>query len=123
MTQDAVSGEPIKPVLVADLAALVPVRAGRIEHKTVMNADGARLVVLALDAGEVLKEHRSPHPLLMQVVNGRVRIAAGGEDFDLAPGAVLHLGAAVPHAVQAMEPAHLVLTLLTDRPVRSAADG
>lgn len=119
MNRDTDPDEVSGLVFVDSLAVLAPIRAERIEHRTVLNADGARLVLLALDAGAVLKEHRSPHPLLMQAIGGHVRVTTAGREFDLVPGAVLHLPASMPHAVQALEPSHLFLTLLTDRPAPS----
>lgn len=98
---------------VPDAAALVPIEEGRAHARTVLNADGVRLVVLAIAAGSGLAEHRTPkHPLLMQALDGEVTVTVAGEDTVLRPGDFLHLDAGVLHAVHADVDSHLGLLLL-----------
>ncbi|QCX73987.1 hypothetical protein C9F11_01420 [Streptomyces sp. YIM 121038] len=98
--------------LFEDLRELAPVEEGKLGHHTVLNAGGARVVVLAFEAGHVLKEHRAPCPVLLQAIDGRLRVTAGDQIADLRPGGLLYLPASAPHAVEALAPSRLSLTLI-----------
>lgn len=103
---------------VADLAALVPVEAGGTASTTAFRANGARVVVFAFDAGQDLHEHTAAVPVLIQVLDGKVRITADGRDVSLTPGGIAHMDAKVPHSVHAEAPSRMALILLDSRPKR-----
>jgi quercetin dioxygenase-like cupin family protein len=94
-------------------AAQVPIEAGKAHARTLLQAEGVRVVVLAIAAGAGLAEHRTPkHPLLMQALDGEVTVTVGGSATLLRPGDFLHLDAGVLHAVSAEVDSHLGLLLL-----------
>ena len=72
-------------------------------------------MLFAFDAGQELSEHTAAIPILLQVLDGRLRVGAGGEQVELAPGGLVHIGARVPHDVLALEPSRMVLTMLDPR--------
>jgi quercetin dioxygenase-like cupin family protein len=98
-----------------DLAALVEVQPGSTVSRTVLTAEGARLVLFAFDAGEQLTEHTAAMPVVLQVLEGHLRITADGRTVDLRPGGVIHFGTRLPHAVDAVEPSKLALLMLDGR--------
>lgn len=98
-----------------DLGSLVAVQAGATVSRTVLKAPGARIVLFGFDTGEVLSEHTAAVPVLLQVLDGHLRITADGQTVDLLPGALIHLAARVPHEVEAVQPTRLLLTLLDSR--------
>ena len=100
---------------VADATELVRVQPDATVSRTILRAAGVRVVVFAFDAGQELTEHAAAMPVLLQVLSGRLAITADGRTDDLAPGGLMHVGARVPHAVRAAEPAILMLTMLDAR--------
>lgn len=95
-----------------DLGALVTVEPGtRVSHAA-LAADGVRVVVFAFDAGTEMTEHTAPGPILLQVQSGHLRITTRDETVDLRPGGLVHIAARVPHAVVAVEPSVMQLTLI-----------
>ena len=96
--------------LIDDVLAAAPIEPGRIGHHTVLSVDGARVIVLAFEAGQQMREHRTHHPLLLQALDGKVRVTAEGQSYDLGSGGLLYLPNAVPHSVEALEPSRLSLT-------------
>ena len=95
-------------------ASLVEIQPDATVSRTVLQAEGAR-VVLSFDAGQVLTEHTAAVPALLQVLDGHLRITADGRTVDLNPGGLVHLAARLPHAVEAVEPSRLQLTMLDPR--------
>lgn len=97
------------------VGSLVEVAPDAIVSRTVLAADGARLVLFAFDVGQELSEHTASMPVLLQVLDGRLSVSAGGRTEELQPGGVVHLSARLPHAVVALEPTRLLLTMLDPR--------
>ena len=97
---------------IPDVRAGTVVDPGRPHHTKVLSAPGVRVVVLTFEAGYVLREHTTPAMLLLQVLDGRVRITAADQVTELAPGGLLRLDAALPHTVEALEESRLMLTMV-----------
>ncbi len=96
-----------------DLASMVQVQPHSTVSRTVLRAEGTNVVLFAFDEGEELREHTAAIPVLLQTLEGSLRIAADGRSVVLEPGALIHLGTRVPHAVEALAPSKLALFLLT----------
>lgn len=99
----------------ADVASLVAVAPDSTVSRTVLKAEGARLVLFAFDTGQELTEHTAAVPVLLQALDGSFEITAAGRTVMLLPGGVIHLGTRTPHAVLATEPSRLLLTMLDPR--------
>lgn len=69
-----------------------------------------RQTVLALKAGEVLKEHENPGEATVHVLQGRVRLAAGSDSWEGSPGDLLIIPQS-PHSLEALETAAVLLTV------------
>jgi len=99
----------------ADVAGLVEVTPDSTVSRTVLKAEGARVVLFSFDAGQELTEHTAAVPVLLQALDGRFEITAAGRTTTLGPGDLIHLGTRTPHAVVAVEPGRLLLTMLDPR--------
>lgn len=73
-----------------------------------------RQTVLALIAGSGLAEHDSPCEATLQVLRGRVRLAAGAEVWQVAAGEHLTIPPG-RHCLAALEDAAILLTVVTPR--------
>lgn len=99
----------------ADLASLIEVQQDATVSRTVLTAEGARLVLFAFDAGQELTEHTAAMPVVLTVLDGHLRITADGRTVDLRPGGIVHFGTRLPHAVEAVTPSKLALLMLDAR--------
>lgn len=100
---------------VHELVSLAEVAEDSTVSRTVVKAEGMRLVLFAFDAGQELTEHTAAVPVLVQALDGAFDFTADGRTVDLRPGDVVHLRARVPHAVLAREPGRLLLTMIDSR--------
>jgi quercetin dioxygenase-like cupin family protein len=94
---------------IQDIAAEVEIQPGAIVSKVVQREEGLNVTVFGFDAGQELTEHRAARAAVVQVLTGRLRFTADGEELDAGPGFWLHMA---PHALVATEPTVMVLTLL-----------
>jgi quercetin dioxygenase-like cupin family protein len=93
-----------------DVLAAAPIEPGKLGHHTVLSVGGARVIVLAFGDGQRMREHRSHHPLLLQALDGKVRVTAAEQTFDLRPGGLVYLPNALAHSIEALEPSRVSLT-------------
>ncbi len=100
---------------IEELGALIEVAPESTVSRTVLKAEGVRVVLFAFDAGQELSEHTAAVPILLQVLDGRLRVGADGEQVEITPGGIVHIGSRVPHDVLALEPCRMVLTMLDPR--------
>lgn len=79
--------------------------------RVVFNAEGLRVVLFAFDAGEQLTDHAATVPAVVQVIKGRIEITLGDETREIAPGSWVHMEPHLIHALVALEPSVVILTL------------
>ncbi|KGM09045.1 cupin domain-containing protein [Cellulomonas bogoriensis] len=114
MTETTSSPDPLMVDLDA-LEGLVEIQTEATVSRTVLRAEGVKVVLFAFDAGQELTEHTAAMPVLLQVLRGRLEVTADGRAVDLRPGGLIHLTTRAPHAVHAVEPSILALTMLGAR--------
>ena len=99
-------------ITVADATGAVSIQPGAILSKVIHRDGLVNVTVFGLDAGEELTEHQASSAAIVQVLAGRLRFTADGEELDAGPGFWLHMAPDTPHAVVAVEPTVMLLTLL-----------
>lgn len=75
-----------------------------------------KIVAFEFAEGHELPDHAAFHPVLIQVLRGRVEFGLPDRTLDLRTGEVLHLTAKLRHRVLALEPTTLTVTMLLPRP-------
>jgi quercetin dioxygenase-like cupin family protein len=73
-----------------------------------------RQTVMALRAGETMAEHESPGEATVYVLNGRVRLVAGGDEWTGWTGDLITVPDA-RHSLEALEDSAVLLTVVKRR--------
>ena len=94
---------------------ITPTEQG-IASRILARTTGGSLTLFAFDAGQGLTEHTSPFEALVMVLEGSLTLTIGGSPVQATPGGIVRMPANVPHAVDAPEPARMLLIMLLDRP-------
>ena len=97
------------------ISARVAVADDSTVSRTILSAEGVRVVLFSFDTGQELSEHTAAIPVVLQALDGQFTITADGRTVTLAPGDLIHLGTRTPHSVVATEPGRLLLTMLDPR--------
>ena len=112
------SALPILPLLppaeALALAGLVTPTAQGIASRVLAKTAGGTLTLFAFDAGQGLSEHTAPFDALVLVLDGALDLAIGGAPVRATPGTVVRMPAGVPHALEAPEPARMLLVMLRE---------
>ena len=93
------------------LRADAPIRAHGRDSVTLVKDAGVSLVLVALERGGRLPEHRAPGAISVLVLGGRVAFTAHGERKELATHALVTLPARVPHEVEALEESAILINI------------
>jgi len=101
------------PVMVVpDLREISPMPTDKLGHTTALKSPDVRVVILTFPAGHVMKDHATPKTLLLQTLDGHVRLTVDGEVTEMVPGALMRLDPGVRHEVEAVGESRLKLTLV-----------
>jgi quercetin dioxygenase-like cupin family protein len=102
--------EKITAVQHWDLLALDAPRGTR-DPVVLHQDDGARAVLVALDAGQELGEHQVKETAWVAVVGGTVQVAAGSERLELGPGGLMRFDPGERHSVSSRDGARILMML------------
>ena len=70
------------------------------------------VTLFAFDKNQGLSEHTAPYDALVMITDGRAEITVSGVKHELKAGEMLLMPANSPHALQAIEPFKMVLTMI-----------
>ena len=99
-------------VALANLLEAVPIVPGAIVSKPLVNTDGCKMVVFAMDSGQSISEHHAPYVATVHVLEGRLEFGVAGRKHTLVPSDWLIMPFDERHDLVAAEPTRFLLTLL-----------
>ncbi|MCJ7628171.1 MAG: cupin domain-containing protein [Longimicrobiales bacterium] len=97
-----------------NVAGLLEIQAGSVVSRTLVKKPTGTLTLFAFDRGEGLSEHSTPHDAVVEVLEGMVEITVGGVPHRVSAGEGLLLPASVPHALSAVTPFKMLLTMIRE---------
>lgn len=81
----------------------------------IVKTDSFEAVRLIVPAGHTISPHTVPGRILLQAIEGRIRLGVGDTTLELAAGEWLYLDGGVRHGLMGIEDASLLLTILPGR--------
>lgn len=102
---------PAEALRLVDL--ITPTERG-IASRVLAKTGGGNVTLFAFDRGEGLSEHTTPFDALALIVDGSLTLTIGGTPVAAAAGTIVRLPANVPHAVDAADPARMLLIMLRE---------
>ena len=102
------------PAILADLKREPTWRTARRNAVTLLKQPRLRAVLVALQGGAQLASHQTDSPVTVQVLEGRVAVRIGADEFILSAGQLLTLRPGLEHAVRAQNESAFLLTLASE---------
>lgn len=99
-----------------DLADLVAYQSGSVVSRTLVKGPAGTVTLFAFDAGEGLSEHTAPYDALVHLLDGVADVTVGGASHSVSQGQVLLLPANIAHALKAVQPFKMLLTMIRQTP-------
>lgn len=99
---------------VYNLAELVAYKEGKVSSLALAQRKGVGLTLFAIDKGEGLNTHSAPGDALANILEGKVEITIDGKPYVAESGQAVVLPARIPHALKALEPFKMLLTVVKE---------
>lgn len=109
---DAPPAPGAAPPEVLRLADLVAYQEGAVVSRQVIKETGGNVTVFAFASGQGLSEHTAPFDALVHLLDGAADVTIAGTRYRLAAGDAIVLPAGRPHALDAVTPFKMVLTMI-----------
>ena len=97
---------------VVRLGDLVNYQTGAVVSRTLVKRQSGTITVFAFDEGQGLSEHAAAFDALVQIIEGKAEISIAGKPFTLQGGEAILLPANQPHALTALTPFKMLLTMI-----------
>lgn len=98
--------------VVAGVREQLPIPERATTSRALLDNEAVRVVTFAFDVGEQLTEHTAAGPVVVTVLEGRLRFEVDGAAHDLATGDCVYLAPEAPHALEALAPSRISLVLV-----------
>jgi quercetin dioxygenase-like cupin family protein len=105
--------EPFGPYAkVFQLAQGLQYQSASIVSKVILKSAHGTLTLFAFDAAQELSEHTAPFDAMVQVLEGEAQITIEGQPHKVKAGETIIMPANKPHALLALTPFKMLLTML-----------
>jgi quercetin dioxygenase-like cupin family protein len=97
---------------IADLARHLEVPPNGTLSVTLQQDEHVKVVLFGFAQGQELSEHTASVPAIIQQISGSARWRLGGQEVIAEAGAWAHMPAHLPHAIVALTPCMMLLTMI-----------
>lgn len=84
----------------------------KVVSRTLAQNDYLTLTLFAFATGEGISSHASTGDAMIQILDGEALITIGADKFTLSTGQLIIMPANIPHAVDAVKPFKMLLTVV-----------
>ena len=96
---------------ISKLVKSVEYQKDSVVSKTIIDKKTETVTIFAFAAGQGLSEHTAPFDAHVSILDGTAEITISGQSFHLKAGEMITLPANKPHALKAIKPFKMMLTM------------
>ena len=85
--------------------------ATRVKTKVLLETSFSKEIQILMSVGQVMKEHQTPYPILIHLLEGNIDLGVQGKIISMKVGDIIALEGDIPHDLTAKENAIIRLTL------------
>lgn len=101
--------EHAQPLVLSDQ---VNYEQGKVVSLTLAQQPGVGMTLFAFDAGEGISTHAAPGDAMAYILEGEAQITIDGAVHQVTAGGVIIMPSGIPHAVKAVTPFKMLLTVV-----------
>ncbi len=94
------------------LAELVSYQDGSVVSRQITKANAGNITLFAFDQDQELSEHTAPFDAMAHILDGSAEVKISGKAFQLGSGDAIIMPANEPHALKALSPFKMLLTMI-----------
>ena len=91
---------------------LINFQEGSVVSKEIINKPTGTVTLFAFAKGQGLSEHTAPYDALAIIIEGLAEITVSGVKYEVKTGEMLLLPVNSPHALKALQPFKMILTMI-----------
>ena len=96
---------------VASLTNEIQYHETRPTIQVLMETESGKEIRIAFQPGQVMKEHKTPFPIVVEIFEGAIDFGVKGEVHHLKKGDLIALEGGIPHDLKALEKSTVRLSL------------
>ena len=96
---------------VASLVKDLQYNDSRPTIQVLMDTDAGKEIRIAFKEGQVMKEHKTPFPIVVEIFEGAIDFGVNGQVHSLKKGDLIGLEGGIPHDLKALETSTVRLSL------------
>ena len=85
--------------------------ATRVKTKVLVETSFSKEIQILMSVGQVMKEHKTPYPILIHLLEGNIDLGVQGEIISMKVGDIIALEGDIPHDLTAKKDSIIRLTL------------
>ena len=85
--------------------------ATRVKTKVLVETSFSKEIQILMSVGQVMKEHKTPYPILIHLLDGNIDLGVQGKIISMKVGDIIALEGDIPHDLTAKENAIIRLSL------------
>ncbi|MFV1884322.1 MAG: cupin domain-containing protein [Balneola sp.] len=82
-----------------------------IKTRLILESSFSKEIRIVLRKGQIMKEHKTPFPIIVHIIDGEINFGVNGTTYQLKKGGILALDGNVPHDLTAKANSIVRLTL------------
>ncbi len=94
------------------ISDLIDYQDDSVVSREIIRRETGTVTLFAFDRGQGLSEHTAPFDAMVQVIEGEAEVTISGEKHRLVAGEMIIMPAEKPHAVMAVKPFKMLLTMI-----------
>ena len=102
----------MKKISYGKLSAQLNIQKNAVVSRELIKKVTGNVTLFAFDKGQGLSEHSSPFDALVQILEGEMEITISGNPYPVKSGEFIIMPANDPHALNAITPVKMLLTMI-----------
>ncbi|MGC9363581.1 MAG: cupin domain-containing protein [Fidelibacterota bacterium] len=90
----------------------LPIQKNAVISREIIRKETGTVTLFAFDNGQGLSEHSAPFDALVQILDGEMEISISGKPYIVKSGEFIIMPANDPHALTALSPVKMLLTMI-----------
>jgi len=99
-------------VLKGKLTDLLDYQKNAVVSREIIRKETGTVTLFAFDTGQGLSEHSAPFDALVQILDGKMEITISGKSYPVKTNEFIIMPANDPHALTALSPVKMLLTMI-----------
>lgn len=106
----------MKSYLIANFYENIEFSQDKVMIKKILETAISKEIRICLTKDQLMKEHTAPAPIIVMVLEGKIKFSVASNEYELKKGDTINLDAKIPHSLLGIENSIIRLSLAQSTP-------